>query len=119
VTSVTLRLARGDAASAQEQVREIVRWRRAHQPGGANAGSVFRNPPGDTAGRLIEAAGLKGLRVASAVVSDKHANFILVDRGGRADDVAALMQLMAQRVAEQFGVQLVSEHRLVGFAVDG
>jgi UDP-N-acetylmuramate dehydrogenase len=119
VTSVTLRLARGDAASAQEQVREIVRWRRAHQPGGANAGCVFRNPPGDTAGRLIEAAGLKGLRVASAVVSDKHANFILVDRGGRADDVAALMQLMAQRVAEQFGVQLVSEHRLVGFAVDG
>ncbi len=60
VTSVTLRLARGDAAASAEQLREIVRWRRAHQPGGANAGSVFRNPPGDSAGRLIEAAGPQG-----------------------------------------------------------
>jgi UDP-N-acetylmuramate dehydrogenase len=115
VTSVTLRLARGDAAASQEQIREIVRWRRAHQPGGANAGSVFRNPPGDTAGRLLEAAGLKGLRVGGAVVSAKHANFILVDAGGRANDVAALMELMRERVAERFGVVLVSEHRLVGF----
>jgi UDP-N-acetylmuramate dehydrogenase len=116
VTSVTLRLARGDAAAALEQVREIVRWRRAHQPGGANAGSVFRNPPDDTAGRLIDAAGLKGLRLNSAVVSLKHANFILVDRGGRANDVAALMALISARVREQFGVELVSEHRLIGFA---
>ncbi len=115
VISVTLHLARGDAAAALEQIREIVRWRRAHQPGGANAGSVFRNPPDDTAGRLIDAAGLKGVRVRSAVVSSKHANFILVDRGGQANDVAELMQLVAGRVAEQFGVELVSEHRLVGF----
>ncbi|MFI5036120.1 MAG: UDP-N-acetylmuramate dehydrogenase [Acidimicrobiales bacterium] len=118
VTSVTLRLSRGDAATALEQIREIVRWRRAHQPGGANAGSVFRNPPGDAAGRLLEAAGLKGVRVASAVVSPKHANFILVDAGGRAGDVAALMDLMRGRVAALFGVELVSEHRLVGFGAD-
>jgi UDP-N-acetylmuramate dehydrogenase len=116
VTSVTLRLARGDAATSAEQVREIVRWRRANQPGGANAGSVFRNPPGDSAGRLIEAAGLKGERVGSAVVSLKHANFIMVDAGGSADDVAALMDLVAARVARDVGVELVSEHRLVGFA---
>ncbi|HVB71092.1 MAG TPA: UDP-N-acetylmuramate dehydrogenase [Acidimicrobiales bacterium] len=119
VTGVTLHLARGDAAAALEQVREIVRWRRAHQPGGANAGSVFRNPPDDTAGRLIDAAGLKGVRVRSAVVSSKHANFILVDRGGQANDVAQLMQLVARRVAEQFGVELVSEHRLIGFEGSG
>lgn len=116
VTSVTLRLTRGDAAASAERVSEIVRWRRANQPGGANAGSVFRNPPGDSAGRLIEAAGLKGERVGSAVVSAKHANFILVDAAGSADDVAALMDLVAARVEERFGVRLVSEHRLVGFA---
>lgn len=115
VTSVTLRLARGDAAASADQLREVVRWRRAHQPGGANAGSVFRNPPGDSAGRLIEAAGLKGARVGSAAVSTKHANFVIVDAGGRADDVAALMDLIAARVVEVFGVELVSENRLVGF----
>ncbi len=115
MTSVTLRLAHGDAAASREQLREIVRWRRANQPGGANAGSVFRNPPGDSAGRLIEAAGLKGARVGSAEVSTKHANFVQVDPGGRAADVAALMDLIGARVAELFGVDLVSENRFVGF----
>ena len=67
--------------------REIVRWRREHQPGGQNAGSVFTNPPDDAAGRLVEAAGLKGLRIGSAAVSEKHANFIQADPGGSADDV--------------------------------
>ena len=69
----------------------IVRWRRAHQPGGSNAGSVFTNPEGDSAGRLIEAAGLKGFRMGTAHVSEKHANFIQADKDGRADDVHALM----------------------------
>jgi UDP-N-acetylmuramate dehydrogenase len=115
VTSVRLRLARGDAAASLERLREIVRWRRANQPGGANAGSVFRNPPGDSAGRLIEAAGLKGARVGSAEVSTKHANFVQVDAGGRAADVAALMDVISSRVAELFGVELVAENRFVGF----
>jgi UDP-N-acetylmuramate dehydrogenase len=115
VTGVTLRLARGDRDAAKAQISEIVRWRREHQPGGANAGSVFQNPPGDSAGRLIEAAHCKGLRVGSAVVSEKHANFILVDAGGRANDVYELLVTVRDRVMASSGVLLRSEHRLLGF----
>jgi UDP-N-acetylmuramate dehydrogenase len=115
VTGVTMRLARGDAAEAKASLGEIVRWRRQHQPGGANAGSVFSNPEGDAAGRLLEVAGCKGLRVGSAMVSEKHANFILVDPGGSANDVYELLCLMRERVLESSGVTLVSEHRLIGF----
>ena len=115
VTGVTMRLARGDAAAAKVVLGEIVRWRRRHQPGGANAGSVFSNPEGDAAGRLLEAAGCKGLRVGSAVVSEKHANFVLVDPGGSANDVYELLCQMRERVRESSGVTLVSEHRLIGF----
>ncbi len=115
VLEATLHLTHGDAEAARERVREIVAWRRAHQPGGANAGSVFRNPPGDAAGRLIESIGLKGLRHGSAEVSDKHANFILVDAGGRARDVYELAREVARRVHEATGVDLVFEHRLIGF----
>ena len=115
VTDVTLRLAHGDATSALGAIQEIVRWRRENQPGGHNGGSVFRNPEGDVAGRLIEAAKCKGLRVASAVVSEKHANFILVDSGGSANDVYELMMTVRDRVRATSGVELESEHRLVGF----
>ena len=82
-----LELEPGDRTTSESEISEIVRWRRTHQPGGQNAGSVFANPPGDSAGRLIDAAGLKGLRVGSAEVSTKHANFIQADPGGSADDV--------------------------------
>jgi UDP-N-acetylmuramate dehydrogenase len=116
VTDVTLRLAYGDATSASGTIKEIVRWRRENQPGGQNGGSVFRNPEGDFAGRLIEAAKCKGLRSASAVVSDKHANFILVDPAGRANDVYELILLIRERVREMSGIELVSEHRFVGFS---
>jgi UDP-N-acetylmuramate dehydrogenase len=115
VTAATLLLASGDPAQSDERIRDIVRWRRANQPGGANGGSVFRNPEGDAAGRLIEAAGCKGLRVGSAVVSEKHANFILVDAAGRADDVHDLMVSVAARVRDATGVALVAENRLLGF----
>ena len=115
VTRVALRLRRGDPVQARAQISEIVRWRREHQPGGANAGSVFRNPEGDSAGRLIEAAGLKGYRRGSAAVSDKHANFIIADPGGRADDVWELMRDVRSKVGEATGVWLETEHRLVGF----
>jgi UDP-N-acetylmuramate dehydrogenase len=94
---------------------EIVRWRREHQPGGQNAGSVFTNPPGDSAGRLIDAAGLKGFRVGSAHVSTKHANFFQADDGGSADDVRALIDEVRRRVLEATGVDLVPELRMVGF----
>jgi UDP-N-acetylmuramate dehydrogenase len=108
-------LARGDSSEAEDRVREIVRWRREHQPGGANAGSVFRNPPDDHAARLIEAAGCKGLRLGSAAVSEKHANFIQADDNGLAIDVYSLMNLVRARVLEESGVELVSENRFVGF----
>ncbi len=81
----------------------------------ANAGSVFTNPPDDAAGRLIEAAGLKGLRIGSAVVSDKHANFIQADPGGSADDVRRLIDTVRALVADRLGVELRTELRFVGF----
>jgi UDP-N-acetylmuramate dehydrogenase len=117
VLSATLRLGRGEAEEAQDRVREIVRWRREHQPGGANGGSVFTNPPGDHAARLIEVAGCKGLRHASAQVSEKHANFIQADAQGSANDVYELMNIVKERVEASSGVALVSEHRFVGFGV--
>lgn len=115
VLRAKLHLQRGVVERSQEQIREIVRWRREHQPGGANAGSVFRNPPGDHAGRLIEAAGCKGLRVGSAQVSEKHANFIVVDSGGRARDVFELLTTIRLRVLDQTGITLHCEHRFLGF----
>ncbi len=117
VLGATLRLGRGDPAVAEEGVRAVVRWRREHQPGGANAGSVFRNPPGDHAARLIEAAGLKGWRRGSARVSEKHANFIQADEGGRAEDVYGLIVEVRARVLEATGVALVCENRFLGFEV--
>ncbi len=110
-------LSRGDATASEERVREIVRWRREHQPGGQNAGSVFRNPEGDHAARLIEDAGCKGLRLGSAVVSDKHANFIQADDGGLAIDVYSLINMVTARVLEATGVELVRENHFVGFGV--
>lgn len=115
VTRATFDLAVGDRAASERELAGIVRWRRRHQPGGPNAGSVFTNPPGDAAGRLIDAAGLRGLRVGSASVSAKHANFIQADDGGSADDVWALMGVVARRVLEQTGIELRPEVHLVGF----
>ncbi|HEX2736950.1 MAG TPA: UDP-N-acetylenolpyruvoylglucosamine reductase, partial [Acidimicrobiia bacterium] len=120
VTSAQFRVRVDEVAACEERIAEIVRWRREHQPGGANAGSVFRNPPGDSAGRLIEAAGCKGLRVGGVVVSDKHANFFQAEPGARAADVHALITEVRRRVAEAFDVDLVPELRMIGFAeLDG
>ena len=105
----------GDRAASEAEIADIVRWRREHQPGGQNAGSVFTNPIGDSAGRLVDAAGLKGLRVGTAHVSSKHGNFIQADPGGSADDVWALVQEVQRRVEERTGVRLEPELRTVGF----
>jgi UDP-N-acetylmuramate dehydrogenase len=115
VTEASYQLEHGDAAACAARIAEIVRWRREHQPGGQNAGSVFTNPPNDAAGRLVEAAGLKGLRIGSAAVSDKHANFIQADPGGSADDVRRLIDEVRALVAERLGVKLRTELHLVGF----
>ncbi len=95
----------------------MVAWRRANQPGGQNAGSVFVNPvPGEvSAGALIDQLGLRGLRIGSAHVSEKHANFIQADEGGSADDVHALMEMVRERVRVATGYELRSEIRLLGF----
>jgi UDP-N-acetylmuramate dehydrogenase len=115
VVSAELALAEGDPEAGARTLSEIVAWRRANQPGGPNAGSVFTNPEGDSAGRLIEAAGAKGMRVGTAAVSTKHANFIQADEGGRADDVRALMAAVVERVRAATGVLLHPETRCVGF----
>jgi UDP-N-acetylmuramate dehydrogenase len=114
VTGATFELHAGNRAESEATIAEIVRWRRENQPGGANAGSVFTNPPGDSAGRIIDAAGLKGLRVGSAFVSPKHANFFQADDGGSADDVRRLIAEVQRLVEERSGVRLVPELRLVG-----
>lgn len=105
----------GNPDASEEVLREIVRWRRANQPGGANCGSVFTNPTGDSAGRLIDAAGLKGLRVGTAFVSDKHANFIQADPHARAADVWALIETVRRTVFERTGIALHPEVRTIGF----
>ncbi|MGB3413073.1 MAG: UDP-N-acetylmuramate dehydrogenase, partial [Microthrixaceae bacterium] len=96
-------------------LKEIVRWRRENQPGGANAGSVFTNPPGRSAGQLIDQAGCKGLRIGSATVSEKHANFIQADTDGSADDVRTLMMEVVRRVEQHSGVRLHPETVMLGF----
>jgi UDP-N-acetylmuramate dehydrogenase len=115
VVSAILGLRPGDRAAGEREIAEIVAWRRANQPGGQNAGSVFTNPRDDSAGRLIDAAGCKGLRLRTAEVSPKHANFFQADAGGSADDVRALMQVVRRRVRDHSGVDLHPETRLVGF----
>ncbi len=112
----TIELRPGDPAEITALVDEHQARRRATQPlADQNAGSVFRNPEGDHAGRLIEAAGLKGHRLGSARVSELHANFIVTDRGaGRAADVRALGDLVRATVRDRFGVELAYEIEFVG-----
>lgn len=116
VVDATLELhAAPDDHGGDAMLSDIVQWRRANQPGGQNAGSVFTNPAGDSAGRLIDAAGLKGHRVGSAAVSTKHANFIQADPDGSADDVAALMASIADTVRATSGIDLHAETVMIGF----
>jgi UDP-N-acetylmuramate dehydrogenase len=115
VLDATFRLAPADPEVIKARLDDIRRWRQAHQPLGlASAGSVFRNPPGDSAGRLIEAAGLKGYRVGGASVSEKHANFIVNDRTGSAADVRRVGDHVRAVVAEAIGIELVYEIEFVG-----
>jgi UDP-N-acetylmuramate dehydrogenase len=118
VLHATLALHEGDVAVAEATLAEIVRWRREHQPGGQNAGSVFVNPvPGElAAAQLIDGLGLRGFRIGGACVSEKHANFVQAEHGATAADVRAVMEHVRTEVYEQTGFLLRSEVRLVGFA---
>jgi UDP-N-acetylmuramate dehydrogenase len=115
VLSARLRLAHGEQAEIAALVEGHQAQRLATQPlADQNAGSVFRNPPGDHAGRLIEAAGLKGIRLGSAQVSGRHANFIVTDPDGLAGDVRLLGDQVRETVADRFGVSLQYEIEFVG-----
>ncbi len=113
-----LALERADRSASEAMLTEIVRWRREHQPGGSNAGSVFANPDGVSAGRLIDQAGLKGFRIGTASVSTKHANFIQADPDGAADDVHRVLRYVQRVVLERTGIALRTENRLIGFDDD-
>ena len=106
----------GAQESARQRIRELLARRIATQPLGLpNAGSVFRNPPGDFAARLIEAAGLKGMRLGGAQVSELHANFIVNPEGkATANEIEMLIMKIQAIVAQKFAVQLVPEVRIVG-----
>jgi len=118
VLSATLNLGWAtDREATENQLSEIVKWRRENQPGGQNAGSVFVNPvPGEvSAGALIDQIGMRGFRIGTAHVSEKHANFIQAEEGGLASDVVQVMAEIRRRVKESTGYDLRSEIRLAGF----
>jgi UDP-N-acetylmuramate dehydrogenase len=116
VLAATFRLVPEEPAAIRARLDEIRRWRREHQPLGIpSAGSVFRNPAGDrSAGALIDACGLKGLRLGGAIVSDRHANWILNDRGGTAADVRRLGERVRATVERETGTRLAFEVVFVG-----
>ncbi|MCY3563750.1 MAG: UDP-N-acetylmuramate dehydrogenase [bacterium] len=117
ITRSWFRFTPGEPAEGLEKIRAITRWRRIHQPGGTlNAGSVFKNPPGDAAGRLIDALGLKGMRIGDVSVSDKHANFFVAGADATAEDVRRLVTEVRVRVRAETGIELEPEVRFVGFS---
>lgn len=115
VLTARYRFDRGSREEGERRMLEITRWRREHQPGGTlNAGSVFKNPAGDAAGRLIDAAGLKGFRVGDVSVSERHANFFVAGPEATAGDVWRLVREVAARVRRETGVDLEPEIRFAG-----
>ncbi|WP_428608185.1 UDP-N-acetylmuramate dehydrogenase [Sedimenticola sp.] len=118
--AATLRLEPGDVSESQRQIRELLERRNRSQPIGLpSCGSVFRNPPGDFAARLIEAAGLKGAVMGGAQVSEKHANFIINRGDATAADIEAMIRQVKERVKATSGVELITEVHIVGDAAGG
>jgi UDP-N-acetylmuramate dehydrogenase len=115
VLDALFELAPGERGEIRERMEAYRRHRAETQPGAAqNAGSVFKNPPGDSAGRLVDAAGLKGFGVGGVSVSTLHANFFVASPGARAQDVFDLVCAVRLRVADRFGVALEPEIRFAG-----
>lgn len=116
VAEATLRLSPAPLEAIEEKTRAVGEKRRGALPGEPNAGSIFKNPAGDYAGRLLEACGLKGERRGGAAISTRHANVIVNTGSARAADVLALMSLMRDSVRDEFGVTLVPEIEFLGLA---
>ena len=114
-TRADLRVVPADPGAVRARTRELIRARAVSQPvGQRSCGSVFRNPPGDHAGRLVEACGLKGTRIGGAVVSEKHGNFIVNEGTASSSDIEALIAKVRSRVFDETGVGLEPEVRVVG-----
>jgi UDP-N-acetylmuramate dehydrogenase len=115
ITRVFFELVPANREKVRERVMELRAKRAARQPHGLpNAGSVFKNPPGNLAGRLLEGAGLKGARVGGAAFSDQHANFIVNLGGARAEEVRTLIEMARSQVRDKTGVLLEPEVKLIG-----
>jgi UDP-N-acetylmuramate dehydrogenase len=119
VTEARFQAVPGDGEAGRAELRRITRWRRDNQPGGTfNAGSVFKNPPGSTAGEIIDSLGLKGLQVGDVSVSAKHANFFVAGPGATSADIRRLVHTVKDRVFEETGTMLETEIQFVGFEDD-
>ena len=115
ILGATLRLRPGDPDAVRARCDSLVAWREEKQPGDLPcAGSIFKNPAGVAAGRLIDQAGLKGYRVGGAVVSTKHTNFIVNDQGATAADILALIEHIRETVRRHSGIRLETEVKLLG-----
>ncbi len=114
VSSITVGLQEGDAEALGREIRELQLERVQSQPAGRNAGCVFKNPTAGHAGEIIEGLGLKGTRRGGAVVSERHANFVVNEGGARAADVLEILDLVRERVAREAGVELELEVRVWG-----
>jgi UDP-N-acetylmuramate dehydrogenase len=114
VISATFGLSASTPEACKAKIQEFVAQRQATQPAGASMGSMFKNPPGDYAGRLIEEAGLKGLKRGGAQISEKHANFFVNLGTARAVDVYQLIEQAHEEVKAQFGIDLELEIELIG-----
>jgi UDP-N-acetylmuramate dehydrogenase len=114
ILSAQMVLEREDRQEIRSKMEKYSGLRRSSQPAGASMGSMFKNPPGEFAGRLIEAAGLKGTKIGNATISTQHANFFLNDHATKAKDMRKLIQLAQKSVSDQFGIQLELEIELIG-----
>jgi UDP-N-acetylmuramate dehydrogenase len=114
VLSATFNAIKTSREEAWEKIKEFQAHRKSTQPPGASMGSMFKNPPGDYAGRIIEAAGLKGRRIGRAMISPIHANFMINLEGASATDIWRLMNIAQDSVEDQFGIRLEPEIELIG-----
>jgi UDP-N-acetylmuramate dehydrogenase len=116
VLAAEFKLACAEAGELAERMRGIATERKSKTPVGSSCGSVFKNPPGNSAGWLIEAAGLKGIRAGHAEISRKHANYIVNLGGAAGDDILQLIEIARERVLQAFGIALELEVQIVGNA---